>query len=87
MQQGHRFVCSVARGGVATCLLLARGMRGVWLRSGRDRPQLVACKNRPLAPHPLPVACGGTSKIFLTFSLERFRSRMQYPLQALLRGL
>jgi len=48
----------VQGGGWLTCLQVAGGWRGVWLRSGGSRAGLVAWENRPLSPHPLPVACG-----------------------------
>jgi hypothetical protein len=83
MQQGHRFVCSVATGvEEATPITCGENSRG----AARHR-EVPASQRRPSLPPGLAIERGAPSKIFLTFSLERFRSRVQYPLQALLRGL
>jgi hypothetical protein len=83
MQQGHRFVCSVATGVETGTPITCGENRG---GSGRHREVRPARGGTPLPPG-LAIRRGAPSKIFLTFSLERFRSRVQYPLQALLRGL
>jgi hypothetical protein len=83
MQQGHRFVCSVATGvETSTPITCGENRQGVG-------PACVgaASQRRPPLPPGSAIERGAPSKIFLTFSLERFRSRAQYPLQALLRGL
>lgn len=55
-------------GGVLTCLLLAGGWPGMWLRSGGGWPGLVRLQKAPLSPRPLPYACGYLTQFFPHFS-------------------
>lgn len=79
MQQVQGFVCSVATGVEgATPIACGENRRGA-----AGHREVAASKRHPF---PLPLSAigrGATSKIFPPFSLERFRSRVQYPLQAL----
>lgn len=62
------FVCVLYDRGVLTCLLLAGGWPGIWLRSGGRRAGLVRAEKAPLLPPPHPYACGCLPQFFPHFS-------------------
>ena len=79
MQQVQGFVWSVATGVEEATPLRSAATGG----GGARHREVAASRRHPFPLPPSAIGRGCTPQFFLTFSLERFCSRVQYPLQAL----